>query len=964
MKNLNKLFLVLLTVLFTSGVMFAQTLPYVDDFESYTTGGYIAEQNPDWWATWSGTPGGGEDGMISEDVAMTGSKSVLVDDAVSATDLLWKLGDKVSGAFDVNFYMYIPDGYCGYYNFQHMESPGVEWAIEMYFHTDGTCKFLIAGETLEDYTYAHDTWIYFEHMINLDDDIAQISIDGEFYKEWQWSLQAQGAAGANQLGGIDFFAGADAANPGDVPKYYIDDVDYSVAVTALYEDDFEAYTTGGYIAEQNPEWWSTWSGTAGGGEDGMISEDVAMSGSKSVLIDDAVSATDLLWKLGDKVSGEYDVNFYMYVPAGYCAYYNFQHMESPGVEWANEMYFHTDGTCMFNIAGEVLEDYTYLHDTWIHFEQKIDLDNDFAQLYIDGEFYKEWQWSLQAQGAAGANQLGAIDFFAGADAAFPSDIPKYYIDDVIYTQTAISQDPIITLEPFMFEQTLNQGQTATQTLTVGNIGANNLDYEIAIVYNIDGDRTPIIPSETPSNHVLDLSCSAIATGNSQSPTATDDEVTLNYDGDNTSSIGWTTAPIDAEVAAMYPASMTGPYAGMQLTSVFIFINDLGENFKLKVYGMGTDIAPGSLLVEQDFTPVAASWYLIELDEPLTINGGDLWVGYSFTQQALDMHIPGTDSGPNDPNGDWLKTGVGWGHLSSNPDLPYNWNIRANLIGEPITHWLTVDPTTGMVVPAETADVNVNFDATGVEPGTHVADIVVFSNDPENRIAYIPVTLTVEGGATQTIEIAPGFQFVSSFINPEIPVMTEVVAEIMNDDLEYVRNSIGAMLRKIGPNWVNGIGDWIGTEGYLIKTTADGEFTVAGEQIGVSTPIQLTTGFQFVSYLPETEIDALDAFASIIGDDLLYIRNSIGAMLRKIGPNWVNGIGNGVPTEGYLIKMAADAELVYPSAGAPASVASVEKTGHFVFEGGDPSANLWTIYIGGADISYDAEALDAGDEIAV
>ncbi|MCD4679269.1 MAG: hypothetical protein K8S00_02660, partial [Bacteroidales bacterium] len=129
MKNLNKLFLVLLTVLFTSGVSFGQTLPYEDDFESYTTGGYIAEQNPEWWTTWSGTTGGGEDGMISEDVAMSGSKSVLIDEVGGATDLLWLLGDKVSGAFDVSFYMYVPTGYCGYYNFQHMEAPGVEWAF-------------------------------------------------------------------------------------------------------------------------------------------------------------------------------------------------------------------------------------------------------------------------------------------------------------------------------------------------------------------------------------------------------------------------------------------------------------------------------------------------------------------------------------------------------------------------------------------------------------------------------------------------------------------------------------------------------------------------------------------------------------------------------------------------------------------------------------------------------------------
>ncbi len=960
MKNLNKLFLGLLFVLFTSGVSFAQDPPYADDFESYTTGGYIGEQNPEWWTTWSGNVGGGEDGMISEDVAMSGSKSVLIDETGGATDLLWLLGDKVSGAYGVDFYMYVPEGYCGYYNFQHMEAPGVEWAFEMYFHTDGTCKFLIAGETLEDYTYAHDTWIYLEHKIDLDADHAELYIDGVFYKDWQWSLQSGGAAGANQLGSIDFYAGGEGT---DSPKYYFDDVDYDLAVTVLYEDDFESYTTGGYIGEQNPEWWTTWSGNVGGGEDGMISEDVAMSGSKSVLIDETGGATDLLWLLGDKVSGAYGVDFYMYVPEGYCGYYNFQHMEAPGVEWAFEMYFHTDGTCKFLIAGETLEDYTYAHDTWIYLEHKIDLDADHAELYIDGVFYKDWQWSLQSGGAAGANQLGSIDFYAGGEG---TDSPKYYFDDVLYTQFALPTDPEITLDPFSFAQTLNMGQTATQTLTVGNIGETDLEYEIAIVYDLNSDRTPITPSAVLSNNQkFDIACSATPTGNSQSPAATDDEVTLNYDGDNSSAIGWTNAPIDAEVAAMFPTSMTIPHAGMQLTSVFVFINDLGENFKLKVYGMGDAISPGSLLVEQEFSPAAASWHLIELDEPLTITGEDLWVGYSFTQQTTDIFIPGCDAGPNDPNGDWLKTGVGWGHLSSNPDLPYNWNIRANLVGEPITQWLSVDPATGTVVPAGTQDVDVNFDATGIEVGTHGADIVVFSNDPGNSIAYIPVTLTVEdAGATQTISIDPGFQFVSSNVDPENPDMIEVVAEILNDDLVYIRNSTGAMLRKIGPNWVNGIGDWIGTEGYLIKTTATGEFTVGGMLIDPSTPIAVLAGFQFVSYLPGSEMDALEAFASIIGDDLVYVRNSVGAMLRKIGPNWVNGIGNCIPTEGYLIKMSADGELIYPTDGAPASVTSVEKLGEHWNVVGDPTGSIWAIYIGGAYLNVDGYDLEAGDEIAI
>ena len=94
------------------------------------------------------------------------------------------------------------------------------------------------------------------------------------------------------------------------------------------------------------------------------------------------------------------------------------------------------------------------------------------------------------------------------------------------------------------------------------------------------------------------------------------------------------------------------------------------------------------------------------------------------------------------------------------------------------------------------------------------------------------------------------------------------------------NSEGSMLRKIGPNWVNGIGDWIGTEGYLIKTGASGEFTVLGTTIDQSTPIAIFAGFQFVSFLSGTEMDAEVAFASIIGDDLVYVRDSEGSMYVK------------------------------------------------------------------------------------
>jgi hypothetical protein len=211
-------------------------------------------------------------------------------------------------------------------------------------------------------------------------------------------------------------------------------------------------------------------------------------------------------------------------------------------------------------------------------------------------------------------------------------------------------------------------------------------------------------------------------------------------------------------------------------------------------------------------------------------------------------------------------------------------------------------------------------------------------------------------ATQTIHLEPGFQFISSHVVPYIPEMTSVVSEIMNDDLIYVRNTQGQTLRKIGSNWVNGIGDWIVREGYLVKITAANSFTIEGNYVYPGITIPVTAGFQFVSYFPNTPMNALDAFTTIIGDDLCYIRNSIGGMVRKIGPNWINGIGDCQPGEGYLVKMFADGEIFYPMTAKSSEKELILPT-NFIFEGGNPAETVYTIYVKGLEIGDEVAAFD-------
>jgi len=201
----------------------------------------------------------------------------------------------------------------------------------------------------------------------------------------------------------------------------------------------------------------------------------------------------------------------------------------------------------------------------------------------------------------------------------------------------------------------------------------------------------------------------------------------------------------------------------------------------------------------------------------------------------------------------------------------------------------------------------------------------------------------------------GYQFVSTRLIPYAPNMLNVLANNL-PNLDFVRNTAGLMLRKIGPVWVNNIGDWITTEGYLFKMNYDDELFIYGNVINPQTPIDLVTGYQIISYLPGQPMNTSNVFAGVL-TNLEFVRNSDGLMFRKIGPVWVNNIGDMNPGEGYLVKMTNNDQLIYPLASDNVSGYKTATPNHYKVVDGNPYDPVWTIY-------FEANGLEAGDEIAV
>ena len=214
-------------------VGFSQTLPYSDNFDSYSAGSFLAVVNPIWWTTWSNLPSSGEDIQITTAFAHSAPNSGSVDTVGGPTDGLLRLGDKVSGKYELKWWMYIETGKCGYYNIQHMQFPGIEWAFYIFFRTNGTLELKEGGDTITG-TYPKDNWFEVRHEINLDDDEIKLYINGALLHTWPFSNWAGAPGGTKQLGSVDFWAGAQTGSD-EIPGFYIDDIYYSMTSVGIDE---------------------------------------------------------------------------------------------------------------------------------------------------------------------------------------------------------------------------------------------------------------------------------------------------------------------------------------------------------------------------------------------------------------------------------------------------------------------------------------------------------------------------------------------------------------------------------------------------------------------------------------------------------------------------------------------------------------------------------------------------------
>ena len=215
-------------LLLTAGALNAQL--FTEDFEGYDVDAYIAIEGAPTWATWTaGNEGDVMDAQITDEAALSGTKSLKIfGDVLAGGPMDVVLWAGLDGAYEVTFNMFIPSGSSGYYNFQGLTTTE-SWVFDCYLNGDSSMVFSIDQVPVLTTSYTPNEWLKVTHYIDTDSDLMHVHLNDEYVAQLPYV--------GPQIGGINFYAAGDGIN---FPLYYVDDI--VVDVTDPVVDNVQVVT--------------------------------------------------------------------------------------------------------------------------------------------------------------------------------------------------------------------------------------------------------------------------------------------------------------------------------------------------------------------------------------------------------------------------------------------------------------------------------------------------------------------------------------------------------------------------------------------------------------------------------------------------------------------------------------------------------------------------------------------------
>jgi len=391
---------------------------------------------------------------------------------------------------------------------------------------------------------------------------------------------------------------------------------------------------------------------------------------------------DLVLIMNDYTTGVYSYDMKMYVPDGYCGYFNLQKTSTPGEEWAFQIYYQTNGDAVADAGAAAALTHSFNHDEWFDIKVIVDLDNDLATYYFNGDAMITYQWTLGTFGTAGLLQFGGVNIFGGANSTQPTDVPMFYFDDVVLSELQdvtgynVYLDGALdgTVADDVWEYTytgLVPETNYTAGVTALYAGGESPMVEVPFFYD---PVTTFDPPNNPAAVVEDYNDVLVTW---ELPGGAVEEI-QHHTGYDANGIG-TGAAADFTCMARFTADeLAGYYDSWELTGVNVLLHSLDFSYvAIQVYEGGSYGDPGTLVYEEDITSSAVMGeftpHLLSTPVPL-VSGNEYWIGYDI--MATGDHPAAVDAGPMVPDkGAWMYFSGAWQTLPElGATLDFNWII--------------------------------------------------------------------------------------------------------------------------------------------------------------------------------------------------------------------------------------------------------------------------------------------------
>ena len=197
-------------------------------------------------------------------------------------------------------------------------------------------------------------------------------------------------------------------------------------------DDFDSYTAGTGVAQQNGLLWQTWSNVPGGPEDPLVSSAQSSTSPNSLVIMPSNDIFTLLGTLSNPTT--YIIEFNLYIPTGKAGYFNTLAVSPAGgtTIWAMQASLNVGGTGSIDAGGAASAIFNYPYDTWFPVRIDADLASDQATLWINNVLVHTWTYTTGTFGTPGSAplQIQANNFY-GATANDQMYVDDYRVSDVI-----------------------------------------------------------------------------------------------------------------------------------------------------------------------------------------------------------------------------------------------------------------------------------------------------------------------------------------------------------------------------------------------------------------------------------------------------------------------------------------------------------------------------------------------------